>query len=132
MTPAIRTGPVRLLLVDDDDAIRMLLQVTAEYDERFELVAAAGSGSELLEAVTAAGCDHVDAVVVDVTLPDRDGVELVAELRALLPSAAIALFTGWSDPELDERARAAGADCIFTKTTDMRQLFDELVALTAE
>jgi DNA-binding NarL/FixJ family response regulator len=119
-----------LLLVDDDDAIRLLLQVTAEFDERFELVAAARSGQELMAALDEAGADHVDAVVVDVTLPDRDGIELVAELREQLPNAAIALFTGWSDPELDERARVAGADCVFTKTTDTRKLFDELVALS--
>lgn len=127
MAAVTRTSPVRLLLVDDDESIRLLLEVTLEFDDRFELIGAAGTGDELLAYVAASG--DIDAILVDVTLPDRDGIELVRELRGLVPHAAIALYTGWSDPDLVERAVAAGANSVFTKSGDTLALFADILAL---
>ncbi|MBC7460972.1 MAG: response regulator transcription factor [Thermoleophilia bacterium] len=128
MDAATRTGPVRILIVDDDASIRMLLEVNLEFDERFDLVASASSGSELLAQLELLPAG-IDAVLVDVTLPDVDGLDLVAKLRARLPTAAIALYTGWSDPDLLDRAAAVGANGVFTKTGDTKTLFDELLTL---
>ncbi|MCW2974568.1 MAG: hypothetical protein JWN72_2841 [Thermoleophilia bacterium] len=130
MSAATRTEPVRVLLVDDDESIRMLLEVNLEFDERFDLVASARTGGELLAKLELVP-DGIDAVLVDVTLPDVDGLELVTKLRSRLPGAAIALYTGWTDPDLLERALAAGADGVFTKSGDTRALFDELLTLVS-
>ena len=128
MPAATRTGPVRILLVDDDESVRMLLEVNLEFDDRFDLVASARNGQELLAKVEA--LQHgIDAMIVDVTLPDVDGLDLVTQLRALVPSAAIALYTGWSDPELADRAATAGANAVFTKSGDTKALLDGLLTL---
>ena len=121
---------LQLLVVDDDDGIRTLLEVTASLDPRFDLVAMAGCGSDAVEALRS--CSHdLDVVLLDVTLPDRDGIELVRDLRTIAPTVRIALFTGWSDDETLARARDAGADAVFGKDGDPQLLLDRLAALCA-
>lgn len=123
------THAIRLFIVDDDEGIRTLLQINASLDERFEVAGQAASGSEALERI--ASHAPVDVVLLDVTLPDADGIEIVHELkaRAGVPGPAVALFTGWSDPATYERASAAGADAVFGKDGDPRRLLDQLVQL---
>jgi DNA-binding NarL/FixJ family response regulator len=118
---------IRLLVVDDDAGIRTLLEVTVRLDERFELVGSAATGSDCLEYLRSGAA--ADVVLLDVTLPDVDGIELLATVRELAGNARIALFTGWSDPETLERARAAGADAVFAKDGEPRRLLDGLAAL---
>lgn len=120
---------LRVLVVDDDEGIRTLLEVTTSLDARFDLVGAAGSGEDALAAIVAAGDAGVDVVLLDVTLPDRDGIELVQDVRAAAPRAKIALFTGWTDDDTLERARLAGADAVFGKDGDPKGLLDGLAEL---
>ncbi len=70
-------------------------------------------------------------MLLDVTLPDQDGIELVADVRSVAPGTKVALFTGWSDDETIARAEAAGADAVFGKDGDPRGLLDGLAALCA-
>jgi len=123
---------IRLLVVDDDAGIRTLLEVTISLDERFDLVALASNGADALERLTTCvdgACP--DVVLLDVTLPDGDGIDLLGELRAASPTSRIALFTGWSDEATIERARVAGADAVFPKDGDPRGLLDSLAVLAA-
>jgi DNA-binding NarL/FixJ family response regulator len=122
-------GSVRIVVVDDDDGIRALLEVTVDLDSRFELVAASGCGADAIDALRSG--EDVDAVLLDVTLPDADGIELVAAVRDAAPGAKVALFTGWSDEATLARARRAGADAIFCKDGDARGLLDSIAELVA-
>ncbi|MCW2920522.1 MAG: putative two-component system response regulator [Thermoleophilia bacterium] len=124
--------PIRLLVVDDDEGIRTLLEVTISLDPRFALVGSASNAADALAALERCigdGCP--DVVLLDVTLPDRDGIELVGDLRAVSPDVRVALFTGWSDDETIARAEAAGADAVFAKDGDPRGLLDGLARLAA-
>jgi CheY-like chemotaxis protein len=123
------TDAIRLLVVDDDEGIRTLLEINATLDGRFAVAGTAASGAEALERVVTQGPIHV--VLLDVTLPDADGIDIVRELkqRAGDPAPAVALFTGWSDPATHERARAAGADAVFGKDGDPKRLLDSLAQL---
>jgi DNA-binding NarL/FixJ family response regulator len=123
---------IRLLVVDDDEGIRTLLEVTISLDDRFTLVGSAGTAADalaLLRGMTDG--DRPDVVLLDVTLPDHDGIELVAEVHAAAPGAKVALFTGWSDSETLARAEAAGADAVFGKDGDPRGLLDGLAEMSA-
>lgn len=123
--------PVRLLVVDDDEGIRTLLQVTTSLDARYQLVGTAASAADALAAV-ADGGQAIDVVLLDVTLPDRNGIDLLADLRrAGGEGLQIALFTGWSDEETLRRATDAGADAVFGKDGDPQRLLDKLAALVA-
>ncbi len=123
---------IRLIIVDDDEGIRTLLEVTISLDDRFTLVGAAANAADALTLLR--GLDEAmrpEVVLLDVTLPDRDGIELVSDVHAASPGAKVALFTGWSDAETLARAGAAGADAVFSKDGDPRGLLDGLAGLMA-
>lgn len=125
------TRPLRLLVVDDDEGIRTLLEVSIGLDPRFELVGTASNGADAMRAVVDRGTSDVpvDLVLLDVTLPDVDGIDLVARVRAASSNARVALFTGWTDGETHARAKAAGADAVFAKDGDPVRLLDGLADL---
>lgn len=120
---------IRLLVVDDDAGIRTLLEVTIGLDERFELVGSAGTAADALHCCGFADLQRLDLVLLDVSLPDRDGIELLGDLREVSGDARVAIFTGWSDYATIERARLAGADAVFGKDGDPRRLLDGLADL---
>jgi DNA-binding NarL/FixJ family response regulator len=123
------TTPIRLFVVDDDAGIRTLLEVTVSLDPRFELAGSAATGADCLHQLDAA---RSDVVLLDVTLPDVDGIDLLRDVRAAVGTSKIVLFTGWSDTETLDRARAAGADAVFAKDGEPRRLLDGLAALCHE
>jgi CheY-like chemotaxis protein len=89
---------MKLLLIDDDNAIRTLLKLTFR-DAAAELHEAA-SGDEALVVATK---QRPDIVVCDGTMPFSQGGEVGAEVRALVPDALIVSFSGsdrdkpWAD-----------------------------------
>lgn len=95
---------LRVLVADDDPIIRLdLKQMLANLG--YEVVAEAGDGNE---AVVLARSIKPDVCVLDVRMPERDGISAVAELVSEGISAAI-LLTAYSDQELVRKATEAGA-----------------------
>lgn len=94
-----------VLVIDDSLTVRMDL-VEAFEDAGFVVVACA-SATEAREALARG---EVDAIVLDVVLPDGDGVELLREIRAALPQKPILMLS--SEAEVRDRVRAlqTGAD----------------------
>jgi len=76
----------RILCIDDEPAILRLLAVVLAPDGHEAIVA--GSGREAIAAMARGG---IDAVLLDLGLPDRDGLELIAAIRALSPAPIIVL-----------------------------------------
>jgi CheY-like chemotaxis protein len=94
----------RVLIVDDDQALRDVL--VAQLRERGLEVSAAGDGCEALEAAKAGG---FDAVVTDVEMPKKSGIELLRELRGLQPGIGVILMTGALGRGAARAGREAGA-----------------------
>jgi DNA-binding response OmpR family regulator len=116
------SGPARILLVEDQVALRRLMRLHLAR-EGFAIVEAgtlAEARERLAEGVTVGG------LVVDGTLPDGDGLELVAELRADRRSRDVPVFVVSGRAMDEERARgiAAGATAYFPKPVD----WDGLIA----
>jgi len=102
---------LRILLVDDEPALRELLRVTFE-GASIEVVEA-GSGEEALALL---GGDLPDAVVLDLRMPGIDGAELCRRLRRdeETRDLPIVVLSGGDEAEL-ERARKAGANDVIAK-----------------
>lgn len=101
---------LRVLVADDDPIIRLdLKQMLANLG--YEVVAEAGDGNE---AVLLARSVKPDVCVLDVRMPERDGISAVAELVSEGISAAI-LLTAYSDQELVQKATDAGAFAYLVK-----------------
>jgi PAS domain S-box-containing protein len=102
--PAARGGSERVLVVEDDEALRRLLTrilAAAGYE-----VSVAANGDEAW-ALAAAADEPVDLVVSDVVLPGVGGVELVARLREKFPRARALLMSGYTEEAIGG-ALAAG------------------------
>jgi CheY-like chemotaxis protein len=117
-----------LMIVDDDDVLRTVMaRLLANVGHT---VVEAGDGAA---ALAIAGRDRLDLIVVDVMMPDMDGYELTARLRALpeMRATPILLLTAslhGPDPRL---AEAAGADAYAMKTTSAGRLAQQVAELLA-
>jgi DNA-binding NarL/FixJ family response regulator len=102
---------LRILLVEDHDVMRRALHAILP-DDGVRMAAEAGS---IGVARALAPRTDYDLALVDLGLPDGDGVELVAELHALRPYAPVVVFTASEEPETVLRALRAGAVGYLTK-----------------
>jgi sigma-B regulation protein RsbU (phosphoserine phosphatase) len=120
----VSSGPrYRVLVVDDDAALRSLLRLALERGG-FEVAEAADAG----EAVVRFRAFGPSVSVLDLGLPDRDGISLIAELRELEPAAAIIVVTGRGD---EESALRAGAASFLHKPFLLPDLVQEVRQLAA-
>jgi PAS domain S-box-containing protein len=87
-----RRLPCRVLVVDDEEAVRMFLHRALE--QRGYAVAEAGDGRS---ALTALAGDGADVVVLDMTMPDLDGAEVVRRVREAGSRVPIVLSSGYVD-----------------------------------
>jgi two-component system, NarL family, response regulator DevR len=97
---------VRLLLVDDHEVVRRGLRDLLNGEEGIEVVAEAGSVGEALVQATAS---TPDVAIVDVRLPDGNGVELCRTLRSLPNGPQCLVLTAFDDEEALVGAIMAGA-----------------------
>lgn len=97
---------IRVLLVDDEELIRVALAALLSLEEDLEVVAQAADGRA---AVDTALVDRPDVAVVDLQLPSLDGLQVAAELTRAVPTCAVVILTGRGRPQHLKRALAAGA-----------------------
>ncbi|SDC76670.1 DNA-binding response regulator, NarL/FixJ family, contains REC and HTH domains [Actinokineospora iranica] len=97
---------IRVLLVDDHEVVRRGLRDLLDGEDGIEVTAEAGS---VAEALTRANAVPVDVAVVDVRLPDGDGVALCRSLRSLNPAPHCLVLTAFDDENALVEAIMAGA-----------------------
>jgi two-component system KDP operon response regulator KdpE len=107
----------KLLVVDDDAAVRRALHTTL-YGLGFD-IAEAATGEEALALCRIVRCD---AVLLDVNMPGKSGIETCRELRRIMPRTAILMLSVNDDQERKVEALEAGADDYVTKPFHMREL----------
>ena len=107
--------PLRLLIADDHPLLVEAVELVLEHEPDFEIVGAAGSGSELLPL---ARRTEPDLVVLDLLMPGIDGLSCVKLLRRLCPRVRIAVLTGVDSEEMTETALEAGADAYILKSIE--------------
>ncbi|MFC4809549.1 response regulator [Paenibacillus sp. GCM10023250] len=107
----------RVLIVDDQPLIRAML---AELFEREgAIVRQAQSGAAAIDAVRAGGIDHV---LLDLKLPDMDGIEALRAIRRLDDCVPVSLMTGYGSPEQLNEAERLGIGACFMKPFDLLQV----------
>lgn len=126
---------IRLLLADDHRMLREGLRRSLT-DEGFDVI---GEASDGREAVEMAGSLKPDVVLMDVTMPDVDGVEATRRLQASHPEIPVVMLTMHADEDVIAEAMRAGAvgylvkDCSTDEIADtLRQAAADDTALSAE
>jgi DNA-binding NarL/FixJ family response regulator len=111
----------RLLLVEDHVSFRQTLALVFEGEPDFEVVAQAGS---VAEARRVMGGREADLGVVDLSLPDGEGIELIEDLREANPLFAALVLTASVDKAEHARAVEAGAAGVLHKSADVDEILD--------
>jgi DNA-binding NarL/FixJ family response regulator len=97
---------IRLLLVDDQQLIRQGIRVLLEIEADIQVVGEAANGREAIRQVEAL---HPDVVLMDVRMPEMDGVDATVELRARYPNVGVIILTTFEDDETVFEGLKAGA-----------------------
>ena len=117
-------SPLRVLVVDDEVNIAELISMALRY-EGFE-VATAHTGSK---AVTAAKTFRPDSVVLDMMLPDFDGMEVLRRMRAQHPDVPVLFLTARDSVEDRVSGLTAGGDDYVTKPFSLEEVVARLRGL---
>jgi len=117
-------SPVRVLVVDDEPSLAELLSSVLRY-EGWEIVTA-GDGSS---AVRAARDFQPDAIVLDIMLPDFDGLEVLRRVRAVLPHVCVLFLTARDSVQDRINGITAGGDDYVTKPFSLEEVLARLRGL---
>jgi DNA-binding NarL/FixJ family response regulator len=105
---------VRVLLVDDDDLMRAGLRAVLSTDEMIEVVGEAPNGRYAIDRVKAL---RPDLVLMDVRMPDLDGIAATAEILAANPEVKVVILTTFEQDDYIFGGLAAGASGFLLKRT---------------
>jgi DNA-binding NarL/FixJ family response regulator len=120
--------PVRVGLVDDDDLMRAGLRAVLSTDERIEVVGEAGDGRA---AVGLTRELRPDVVLMDVRMPDLDGISATREVLAASPDVRVVILTTFEEDDYIFGALSAGASGFLLKRTRPEELIAGIHAVAA-
>ena len=100
------TGQIRVMVVDDHPIMRSGLRDTLEALGRFEVVGQAADGDEAVSMVEEL---KPDVIVMDVIMPNKDGIDACREIMELLPETRVLMLTASTEEDAVIDAIAAGA-----------------------
>jgi two-component system response regulator DevR len=106
------TGVARVMLVDDHADFRRLVAAVVDREADLEVVAQAGSLEEARGRIASVGCD---VAVLDMSLPDGVGSDLIAGLRETCPGSAVLILSASLDAATLAKVKEAGADEVLDK-----------------
>ena len=118
--------PIRVLIADDHEIMRMGLASLLETDELISVVGEAADGEE---AVRKAQKLRPDVVVMDLMMPVKDGSEATQEIKGVLPETRILLLTTFGTADGIAHAIEAGAEGALLKSTTNSNIIKAIKAL---
>jgi DNA-binding NarL/FixJ family response regulator len=124
----VSTAPVRVLLVDDDDLMRAGLEAVLSSDATVDVVGEASDGRVVLEQVRTLG---PDVVLMDVRMPDLDGIAATREVVAAVPKAKVVILTTFEQDDYIFGALNAGASGFLLKRTSPEELIAAIHTVAA-
>ena len=122
------TAPIRVLLVDDDALMRAGLDAILSSDAGVEVVGDAPAGRVAVERVRRL---RPDVVLMDVRMPELDGIAATREIVAVAPDVRVVILTTFEDDDYIFGALTAGASGFLLKRTSPEQLLEGIRAVAA-
>ena len=116
---------IRVFIVDDHPMIRTGLAAMIDGEADFERVGEAGHGADAVRMIPTLA---PDVVLLDLLMPQMDGVEAMTVLRPLVPQTRFVVLTSLAEPAQVQRALAAGAAGYLTKTASAQELVNVIRA----
>ena len=119
---------IRVVLVDDVPELRLLVRLTLEEDPAIEVVGEAANGREGIEVVEAT---DPDLVLLDLSMPDMDGLEAIPLMRRHAPNARVVVLSGHEAGRVSLEALDQGASRYINKAAGL-QAIPQVVREVAE
>lgn len=114
---------VRILIIDDHPIVRDGLQSSLARESDFEVVGEAQNADEALDRARAL---HPDVVLLDISLPGKNGFEVLKQLHAEMPALRILILSTYSEKQYAVRCLKNGASGYLTKTSGSNELIDAI------
>jgi two-component system, NarL family, response regulator LiaR len=118
--------PIKVLIADDHTLMRQGLRQLCEGMGGFTVIAEADNGAQ---AVTLACTTHPDVILMDIIMPDVDGVQAIRQIMLQTPAARIIALTMYRQEQYMLDAIRAGARGYLLKTVDARDLISAIEAV---
>ena len=111
---------IKLVIVDDAPFIREVVKNLAERID-VEVVGEASDGGEAIDVVKST---HPDIVLMDLVMPNMNGVDSTRVIREAFPDIKVIACSTLDEPIIRERAKEAGCQSYLLKPFSMEELFD--------
>jgi two-component system response regulator DevR len=119
------SAAVRIFLIDDHPMVREGLKSVLEMSD-FVICGEAGTGEEAIEKIDSS---HADVALVDIRLPDIDGIDLATMLRQRIPELKVGILTSFSDESMVLRAARAGIHGYMLKEIAPEKLRESILSM---
>jgi DNA-binding NarL/FixJ family response regulator len=117
--PAESHDMVRVVLVDDHDLLRRGIKTMLETEGDIEVVGEGSDGAEALEIVERT---LPDVVLIDVIMPNKDGIETTREIKDAFPKVEVVVLSGHDEEQFVFDAVKAGASGYLLKTAELEEV----------
>jgi len=118
--------PIKILLADDHLILLEGLEVILKRKPEFEIVGKVENGEELLDVLKT---QPVDVIVLDINMPKKDGIEVLAELQKQNHNSKRIILSSYSDLKLINEAMRNGADAYLTKKCARKEIVEAIDAV---
>lgn len=119
-------GQITILLVDDIPEARENIKKLLAFEPDFKVIGTAGTGRE---GVNLAKEFQPDIIIMDINMPDMDGLEATAHIQSIVPMSSVIIMSVQNDPDYMRRALRAGARDFLTKPVNMDELYNTIRAV---
>ena len=114
------------MVCDDQAAFRQLVAVVLGLESGIEVVGEARNGREAVALVEKL---QPDVLLLDIAMPEMDGLEALSRVREASPATQVVMLTGVTAASVRERALATGASAFIEKGIDIDKLGNEILEL---
>jgi len=119
---------LKLVIIDDSPDIRMLVGMQLGSGADYEVSAEGGTAAAAIELSREL---RPDVVLLDLSLPDMDGLDALPLILEASPTTRVVLYSGYAASEFSDRARALGAAGCLEKSLRARPLAERLADVLA-
>lgn len=116
----------KVLIVDDSKFMRVVIRAILERND-FTVIGEAGDGNE---AITKSKCSNPDIVILDITMPDMNGLKALEYIHMMNPNIKVVIVSALSQNSMIEEAYSWGAKGFIVKPFKEEEIIDVLAKIS--
>ncbi|MCX6148911.1 MAG: response regulator transcription factor [Ignavibacteriales bacterium] len=117
---------MKIVIADDSVLLRDRIKESLKDTKNIEIVGEAGNGIEAIEIIKE---KNPDFVLLDIRMPELNGIGVLKKMKEIGSKAKVCIFTNYPYSQYKEKCKEEGADYIFDKNKDFKEVTDLIVQL---